>query len=106
MFADLNLTAKFAAFHLPTDFSSVAPGELKMLFHRRNRVEECLRRGGLTFLSMQVAKEVAKPKRKGRWGLKFMGVGAVVAGGFYAFDAALHPRPAREIVQVSLTPKP
>ena len=77
-----------------------------MLFHRRNRVQQCLRRGGLTYVSMQVAKEVAKPKRKGRWGLKFMGVGAVVAGGYYAVDAALHPRPAREIVQVSFTSKP
>mmetsp|Transcript_2738 Transcript_2738/g.4409 ORF Transcript_2738/g.4409 Transcript_2738/m.4409 type:complete len:476 (+) Transcript_2738:3-1430(+) len=55
--------------------------------------------GNFRRMSEEVAKEVAKPKRKGRWGLKFMGVGAVVAGGYYAVDAALHPRPAREIVQ-------
>ena len=46
--------------------------------------------------------QAAKAKKKSwfSWKFKLAATGAVIVGGYYAVDSALHPRPKSEVVQV------
>ena len=54
----------------------------------------------MTRFFSQVVEKAAKPKKKGRWGLKIIGAGSLVVAGYTVSDSLLHPRPKKELVEV------